>query len=91
MSTYIIAYDVAADQNSQAVYNQLYDIIRSYGTWARITESCWAVLTNRTAVEVRDALLAVMRRTDRLMVIQVVRNAAWNNIICDSNWLERNV
>lgn len=91
MFTYIITYDIVADQTSQAVYNQLYDVIRSYGTWARITESCWVVLTSRTAVEVRDSLLAVMRRNDRLMVIQAVRNAAWNNVICDSNWLQRNV
>lgn len=91
MFTYIITYDIVADQTSQAVYNQLHDVIRSYGTWARITESCWVVLTSRTAVEVRDSLLAVMRRNDRLMVIQAARNAAWNNVICDSNWLQRNV
>lgn len=56
MATFIITYDLRKVRD----YSSLYNAIKSYGTWARITESSWAIVTNQTAVQVRDFLLKSM-------------------------------
>lgn len=90
-NAYIVSYDVSKDNGSDAVYSSLYDAIKSYGTWAHITESCWAVVSEQSAAEVRDRLLGVLRRTDRVMVVQSAHIAAWHNTICRNEWLKENI
>lgn len=96
-NTYIIIYDVnqstsAANQKSpEKVYEDLYTEIKSYGTWAHITESCWAVVSDDSATAVRDKLLMCTRQCDRLMVVQSAHVAAWNNSMCENEWLHNNL
>ena len=54
MRCYIISYDLNKENGRD--YNSLYKAIKSLSTWAKITESTWAVVTNKTAVELRDFL-----------------------------------
>ena len=96
-NTFIISYDVnqsaalTNQKSSEKVYEDSYAEIKSYGTWAHITESCWAVVSVDSAAAVRDRLLMCMRDCDRLMVVQSAHVAAWNNPMCENEWLHNNL
>ena len=72
-------------------YSTLIDHIKSYGTWAHLTESTWAVLSNNTASSVRDDILQYLSPNSRLVVIQSANIAAWSNPLCSNEWLKKNV
>jgi len=88
MSSKIIEYDLRSPGRD---YTSLYQAIKSYGTWAHITESTWFVKTNDSCIQVRDKLLSVMDSNDRLFVGELTGTAAWHNVICDSNYLKNNL
>lgn len=90
MSCYLIAYDIR-EPSAPSIYEDLYAAIKSYGTWAHITESCWAVVTEKKASEVRDHLIGHLREQDRLFVLQSASVAAWKNVICRNEWLKKNL
>lgn len=69
----------------------LQDAIIAYGTWARISETTWAIITTQSATEVRDALETHLRPLDRLFVVKSGREAAWQNVECSSEWLKTNL
>lgn len=88
MNTYIISYDLNEKQN----YDGLYNKIKDYKTWAKITESTWAIKTNNSAVEVRDSLKQVIKDDDnRLFVIKSGLEAAWSNVIGKNEWFQKNL
>jgi hypothetical protein len=87
MTCYIISYDLRGERD----YEPLYEAIRSYKTWAHITESTWAIVTTKTAVQVRDHLSSVMDQDDRLFVVKSGVEAAWIKVICKSEWLKGNL
>lgn len=90
MNSYIISYELVGVVNHIFLQN-LHGAIKSYGTWAHITDSCWAIKTAASAIAVRDHLHGFMRHGDRLIVVQTAHIAAWNNTMCDSNWLQENI
>ena len=85
MATYIISYDLLQPGQN---YERLYEAIKSYGIWAKINESLWAVVTTSSAVQIRDNLLAHIDTNDRLIVIKSGVEAAWRNSICKNEWLK---
>lgn len=87
MKTYIITYDLVKDRD----YNSLHEAIRKYSKWARITESTWAVVTNKSAAEIRDDLKQVMDSDDRLFVVKSGVESAWRNSRCKNEWLKENL
>ena len=91
MNTLLITYDIQNTGDCGSCYNSLYEAIKSYGTWAHITESCWAIKTNSSATTVRDRLLSLLRENDRLMVVQTAHIAAWGNVMCTNDWLRENI
>lgn len=91
MNSLVISYDITKDGNEDSVYSNLYDAIKAYSTWAHITDSCWAIKTERSAVEVRDTLLRLLRPSDRLFVVQTAHIAAWHNAFCRNDWLKENI
>jgi hypothetical protein len=84
MPAYLITYDL---QKPGKNYDALYDKIKSYGTWARVTESNWVVVSDKSAIAIRDDLLTVMDVNDRLLVVRSGVESGWNNPRCDSEWL----
>lgn len=88
MSSKIIEYDLRTPGRD---YEALYSAIKSYGTWAHITESTWFIKTDRTCGQVRDHLLGVMDSNDRLFVGELTGAAAWYNVICDNDYLRNNL
>ncbi len=85
MSCYIISYDL----NKNKDYGSLYSAIKSYGNWAHINESVWAVVTDKTAVAIRDHLLETIDNDDQIFVVKSGTDAAWRKTICNSDWLKK--
>lgn len=81
---YIISYDMAEGGN----YDKLYDAIESYGTWAHITESTWAVETEDSATKIRANLSQYLPKGSRLFVVKSGAEAAWRNVLCRNQWLK---
>ncbi len=90
MSCYIITYDLVSgpSESRRADYDAIKELIKSYGTWAKITESCYAIVSEKKASEVRDHIKTVLRSSDRLFVLKSSGIAAWSNVICRSTWLK---
>jgi len=88
MATYIISYDLRKPGQD---YDALYEAIKSYGTWAHINKSVWAVVTTNSAVQVRDYLSQFMDSNDRLFVVKSGVAAAWRNSICKNEWLKEHL
>ena len=87
MSCYIISYDMTGGGS----YEELHQAIMDFGTWAHITESTWAVLTDWEAKEIRDDLDQYLPRGSRLFVVRSGTEAAWQNVICKNMWLKKNL
>jgi hypothetical protein len=87
MASYIISYDLV----NQRDYKALYDSIKSLGQWARVVESTWVVVSEKSCTEVRDELLNHIDHDDRVFVIQSSGIAAWRNVRCSNEWLKNNL
>ncbi len=88
MSCYIISYDLRAPGRN---YDSLYEKLKSYTKWAKITESTWAVITESSAAQIRDALKTVTDPNDRIFVVKSGVESAWRNSICKNEWLKENL
>jgi hypothetical protein len=84
--TLIIAYDVAKSDNFD--YKKIYAYFKEYGTWAKITESTWAIVTEKKATEIRNEVIALLPKESRVFVIKSGSMGAWRNTICRSEWLK---
>ncbi len=92
MKLYQIIYDLRKKRDYQSLKNKL----ESYGIWARPLESCWIIATEQSAVQIRDALYAVMDSDDGLLVTRLQSEAAWQNLNHETNsvmskWLKENL
>lgn len=86
---YIISYDL---DNPGQNYKEVETVIESYGTYAKITESCWCIVTSDTAKEVRDNIGNKIDSNDKLFVGKLSGEAAWSGLDDKvSNWLHNNL
>lgn len=83
---FLIAYDLVAPNRN---YADLYEAIKGYGFWGRLTESTWAIISSKTAVEIRDDLLHHIDKNDRLIVVQSGRSAAWSKVMASDSWVKQ--
>jgi len=84
---YIINYDL----RNQRDYESLYKAIKSYGTYAKVLESCWAVVSSKTVSQVRDHLAQFIDSDDGLFVVKTCGMGAWRNVNCTDKWLKDNL
>lgn len=90
MSCYIVTFQAAALQTRQAVREHL----KTYGTYCAIHNTCWAVVTDKTAKEIRDEVGVLLKPTDRLFVVRSGTEGAWRNVVgatTAGDWLKRNL
>lgn len=87
MACYIISYDLRRDRD----YEALYKAIKSYDTWGHILESTWAIVTEKSATEIREYLRKFTDSDDGLFVVKSGSEAAWVNVICKNQWLKNNL
>lgn len=85
---YIISYDLCQPGRD---YEKLYQILRSFPNWGRLTESTWAVVSDKTAVAIRDMLNQYIDSNDRLIVILSGQSAAWTHLLAQNAWLMENL
>lgn len=86
MSCYIVTFEVADASNKATLKERL----KAYGSYCPINDNCWAIVTNQTAAQVRDNLMAVIPVTDKIFVIKSGVEAAWRNVYGQENtdWLK---
>lgn len=80
MVSKLITYDLCKPGKN---YEQLYQKIKSYGTWAHITESTWLVSSPYSCEDIEKDLLNVVDASDRIFVTELGKDAWWYNILCN--------
>lgn len=88
--TISVSYDLRAPGRS---YETLYAAIKRTGSaWARLLESLWVVVTNKTSAQVRESLSAHVDQNDQLLVAEFGPVWASMNLGKDVNdWLRTHV
>lgn len=89
MSTYIVTFEV----NDASRLNSLKEGLKSYKVYCPINKYSWAIMTIKTAKEIRDHLAKRLVATDRLFVIRSGIEAAWRNSFGPEydDWLKKNL
>lgn len=88
MNSMIISYDLLKPGHR---YDALIEAIKSYGTWAHITESTWFIKTDQTCSQVRDTLSSAIDNNDLLFVAKLTGAAAWTKVLCSNDYLKNNL
>jgi len=86
--SYIISYDLRGGDEDSDDYEKLIAGIKDYQYWGKLMLSTWIVVTERSAVEIRDKLEEFLDDDDRLFVAPVGKPAAWRNVIAQNDWLK---
>jgi len=88
MAIYIIAYDL--HRSPGAEYDALFAALETIGTgyWDCL-ESTWLVVSEKSAVQIRELLKPFLRDGDHLLVVRCGEEAAWLGFKDDcETWLE---
>jgi hypothetical protein len=88
MTCYIVSFEPASGEGVEAIHARLQTII----PYCPINKYCWAVMTDKTAPELRDYLSSAAPSA-RLFVIRSGVAAAWRNpySTTNSDWLKKNL
>jgi len=74
MSCYVVAYDLMkSGQNYECLIKKL----KAYGTYWHAQGSVWFVVSDQTAVQIRDSLSSCLDSNDKLIVAKLEGEAAW--------------
>ena len=86
MTCYIITFEV---KDATRLAN-LKEKIQSYKVYCPIHDNCWAIITENSAVQIRDYLNIAIAPMDRVFVIKSGVEAAWNDSYGTENadWLK---
>lgn len=89
MKCYIVIFETVSEESRKRIKDSLV----SYKIYCPINKSCWAIKTNETAVQVRDKLMGLSDKSDRIFVIRSGTEAAWVNSFGDKHdkWLKDNL
>jgi hypothetical protein len=89
MATYLIGYDL----NKHKDYPKLIEAIKALsGTWWHHLDSTWILVTDRTAVDMRDTLKKHIDSDDELLVVKLSGEGAWVGFNeKGSKWLKDNL
>lgn len=74
---FIISYDLCLPGQR---YDDLIELIKKEGNWARLGGSAYLLESNKTAVEIRDLLKGALDCNDKLYVGKVTAPAAWSGM-----------
>lgn len=90
MKTYLIGYDL--NRPEQDYPGLIAAIKATFSVWWHNLDSTWIVKSNKTAVEICNALKLHIDASDELLVIEVTREAAWIGFKAkSSDWLKNNL
>lgn len=89
MATFIVSYDLS---NPGRNYERVLSAIKDNPGWARLGGSAYIVITERTAVELRNLIQAYLDNNDSLFVAAVGAPGAWIGLTEEvSVWLQNNL
>ena len=85
MAVYLIAYHLAADEDS----NDLEEAIDALGMVGRCFDNVWLVTTDKTAPQIRDALKGCLKGHHRLIVTRASPDTASAGLTPDTeDWIK---
>ena len=88
MTCYIVSFQA----KELAVRQRLRERLRSYEKYCPINNTCWAIMSEQKAAEVRDFLKEMLEPGDKLFVIRSGTAAAWRGLPTkNGEWLKRNL
>lgn len=88
MKCYIISFQTGLSGEAR---ERLDNALRQYPSWARIMPNTWAVLSDDTAITIRENLLQYLVNGDRILVIKSGIESAWSNSMATNEWLKENL
>ena len=89
MATYAINYDLRKPVQN---YEKLYEAIKTFPDWCRVTDSFWLVVSPYTASQIHTTLAVHFDANDKLVVTAARAPGAWNGLPDNvSEWLKRNL
>jgi hypothetical protein len=91
MATYVVGYDLHPSKGE--TYDELFKAIKNVGSnWWHHLDSTWVVVSEKSAVEIRDELKSHMLADDQLMVVCSSGAGAWFGFNENgSSWLKTNL
>jgi hypothetical protein len=84
MPCYVVSYEL---KQPRTQYLDFIEALKSYDSWAQVLDATWVVVSDRTAVEVRDHLAEFLDTGDGIFVQESGRESAWQDVRCDNQWL----
>ena len=84
----IVSYDLCKPGKN---YDDLYKYIRNFSSWAHITESTWFVSSDKSCADIRDEIKNIVDSNDKIFVAELTGVAAWNNVLCQSDYLKEHL
>jgi len=89
MTCYIISFQI----KQLSVRHRLREQLKTYSKYCPINNTCWAIVSDLKAKELRDELGDLLETGDRVFVIRSGTEAAWRGIIGPKNseWLKNNL
>lgn len=88
MSNFIVTYDLLAPDKD---YEELISAIKDYGTYSKVTESCWIIKSSKSSSQILEHLKNHIDFNDRLFVAQLTRDVSWHKIMSSEKWLQTNI
>lgn len=91
MKCYVVTFEAESQKAREAVKEKL----KTYGSYCPIHEHCWAVLTEKSSVNIRDDLRSLIEEEAprRVFVVRSGTEAAWFNNYGEAydKWLKDNL
>lgn len=88
MKCYIITYDLRKPGRN---YQPLYDAIKSFGTWGKINESTWAIVSGLSSSQIYEFLSNFIDINDSIFIIKSGGDATWLNVNANNEWLKKHL
>ncbi len=89
MTCYIVTFEISSSERRENAKGKL----QEFGSYCPIHENCWAIISDKSAQEVREFVDEVLVDADRIFVIRTGTYAAWRNTYGEKNseWLKENL
>ena len=85
---FIVSYDLCQPGRD---YSNLISAIKSFPSWGKLTESTWAVVSDKTASEICSFLINYIDSNDRLIVVVSGKSASWIRMLADNDWIKQHI
>lgn len=88
MPLLIVSYEL---EQPRKHFVDLIPALKSYELSAQILDSTWAVVSGKTAAEIRGELWNLLDPDDGIFVLESGREAAWQDVRCENQWLREHL